>query len=432
RGSLLETLGIIIREAMPKSKSTPMRKSDRRPSTKPKSKRSSVDTLEILLELMRMPGVSCEEAPLAEFVKAELLRAGAPGSAIRFDDAHRRTPRPGSCGNLTLKLKGTLPGPRRLLMAHLDTVPVCVGAQPVRRGDQVVSRDPRTGVGADNRAGVTVVLQAALRLLRSSIPHPPLTFLWTVQEEIGLLGARHARLALLGNPGLAFNWDGSLPHAVTIGATGGYRMAIEIRGIASHAGNAPEKGVSAIAIASCAIADLHRGGWHGKVEQRGKLGTSNVGIIQGGDATNVVTDRVTLRAEARSHDPRFRARIVEEIERSFRRASKEIRASDGSNGSVHFEGDVDYEAFRLDAEEPCVRAAQAAVRAVGLVPELRIANGGLDANWLSARGIPTVTLGCGQRNPHMTTEALELPDFKNACEIAWHLATGTEHAEHGT
>ena len=76
--------------------------------------------------------------------------------------------------------------------------------------------------------------------------------------------------------------------------------------MASHAGVCPEQGVSAIAIASLAIADLVRGGWHGLVEKGKSRGTSNVGFIHGGEATNVVTDRVTLKAEARSHDPKFR------------------------------------------------------------------------------------------------------------------------------
>ena len=78
-------------------------------------------------------------------------------------------------------------------------------------------------------------------------------------------------------------------------------------------------GVSAIAIASLAIADLERTGWHGQIRKGRRLGTSNIGTIHGGEATNVVTDRVAIRAEARSHDPTFRKRIVREIERALAR-----------------------------------------------------------------------------------------------------------------
>ena len=95
------------------------------------------------------------------------------------------------------------------------------------------------------------------------MPHPPLTFCWFIQEEIGPARSRCLTKSLLGKPAMAFNWDGGSAAKLTVGATGGYRMEIEIRGLASHAGNAPEQGVSAIAIAALAIADLHRGGWHG-------------------------------------------------------------------------------------------------------------------------------------------------------------------------
>jgi tripeptide aminopeptidase len=255
------------------------------------------------------------------------------------------------------------------------------------------------------------------------LPHPPLTFLWTVQEEVGLHGARNVRLGMLGKPKLAFNYDGGTPAKLTIGATGGYRMQLEITGIASHAGGAPEKGVSAIAIASLAIADLVENGWHGQITRGRRSGTSNVGVIKGGAATNVVTDRVSIRAEARSHDPRFRERIVREIRRAFERAGDKVQNVAGERGAVHFDGTLDYDSFRLSPSEPCVLAAVDAVEAEGLTAELAIANGGLDANWLTARGIPTVSLGCGQRYIHTTAEELDINEFHMARRIALRLAT---------
>ena len=65
-----------------------------------------------------------------------------------------------------------------------------------------------------------------------------------------------------------------------------------------------------------------------------------------------------------------------------------------------------------------------AIRAVGLDPQTRISNGGLDANWLSARGLPTVTLGSGQTNVHTVNETLNLDDYLNGCRIGVLLATG--------
>jgi tripeptide aminopeptidase len=201
-------------------------------------------------------------------------------------------------------------------------------------------------------------------------------------------------------------------------------MVIEVEGLASHAGVSPERGVSAIAIAALAIADLARGGWHGLIEKGSRRGTSNVGYIQGGEATNVVTDRVTLKAEARSHDPRFRGQIIRAIERAFQRAAREVQSADGRRGRVRIDGRLDYEAFRLDPRSDCVQRAEAAVRAVGREPLLAISNGGLDANWLNAHGIPTVTLGCGQMDVHTTSERLDLAAYRDACRIVLRLATG--------
>jgi tripeptide aminopeptidase len=287
-----------------------------------------------------------------------------------------------------------------------------------------VPADKTKGLGADDRAGAAVVLATALEIIERGLPHPPLTFFWTVQEEIGLYGARYAKTSLLGKPRLAFNFDGGSAEKVTIGATGGYRMEIQVRGVAAHAGASPEQGVSAVAIAALAIADLHREGWHGKIAKDGRTGTSNVGVIRGGEATNVVMPLVEIRAEARSHNPVFRSRIIRAIEKAFQQAAKKVKNIKRQTGEVSIAGHLDYEAFRLDTDEPCVKEVEAVIRNLGLMPQRAISNGGLDANWLSARGIPTVSLGCGQENAHTPSERLCLPEFHKACRIGLSLAAG--------
>ncbi|MCE9631063.1 MAG: M20/M25/M40 family metallo-hydrolase [Planctomycetia bacterium] len=378
----------------------------------------------ILLDLLAIPGISGDEKAVADRVVKWLREAGCPSSAIAFDAAHAKTPVKGNVGNLIVHLPGTLPGPRRLLMAHMDTVPVCLGAKPVVAGKFVKSADPKTGLGGDDRAGVAVVLATAVQLLKSKLPHPPLTLLFAIQEEVGLYGARFVKAADLGRPRLAFNFDGGAVEKITVGATGGYRMDIAIEGIPSHAGVAPEKGVSAIAIAALAVASLVENGWHGLIEKDGKRGTSNVGVIHAGAATNVVAESATIRAEARGHDAAFRGKIVKAIEKAFADAVKKVKSVDGKTGRVTVEGRLDYEAFRLADDEPCVVAAGAAVRGIGLEPRLDISNGGLDANWMAANGVPTVTLGCGQMEIHTTNEKLDLATFENACRVALRLATG--------
>jgi tripeptide aminopeptidase len=384
--------------------------------------------VDLVLGLMPIRGGSGSEREVAEFVVKQLRTAGCPTDAIRFDKAHEKTPIKGNVGNLIVQLPGTRPGPRRLLMAHMDTVPVCLGSKPIMKsvkGRRIISSaDPATGLGADDRSGVAVVLATALEVLSGRHPHPPLTFFFAIQEEVGLWGARLVSAAALGRPKLAFNFDGGAADKLTIGATGGHRFEIEIEGIPSHAGVAPEKGVSAVAIASLAIASLIEDGWHGLVTKNGKRGTSNVGVVQAGNATNVVAERASLKAEARGHDPAFRGKIVQAIEKAFRDAARRVKSADGATGRVTVQGQLDYEAFRLDESEPCVVAAREALEAIGLTPRLEVSNGGLDANWMAAHGIPTVTIGCGQQEIHTTAEWLDVESFENACRIALRLATG--------
>lgn len=380
--------------------------------------------IDLVMQMMAIPGKTALENDVADYITAQLIAAGAPADAIQRDEAHRQTQIPGNTGNLILKLPGTKESPRRMLSAHMDTVPICVGSQPLREGRVVRSADPNTGLGADDRAGATAILVAALEILEGDLPHPPLTFSWFIQEEVGLQGAKHVDLDGLGNPELAFNWDGGPANKMSIGATGAYRTHIVIKGLASHAGGAPEEGISAIAVAARAIADLDRNGWHGLVQKGDRAGTSNVGYIHGGEATNVVTDHVELRVEARSHDAEFRKEMQETIEQAFHRAVGEVKNSHGQTGEVIINSNLQYESFVLNDDEPGVLAADAAIRAIGLEPTHEIVNGGLDANWLTARGIPSVTMGCGQRNPHTVNETLDLNDFENACRIALHLAVG--------
>lgn len=387
----------------------------------PFDRKAAVDRV---LRLMEIPGKSCEEGQVVQHLRGQLLEAGYAADQITIDEVHRESPAGGEVGNLILNLPGTLKAPRRLLMAHVDTVPLCVGCKPALKGNVVKSKDKTTALGADDRSGAAVLLTTAIELARQKLPHPPITFFWPVQEEIGLLGARFVNLKHLGSPKLGFNWDGGSAALATIGATGAYDLLIEIEGLASHAGVHPEEGVSAIAIAGLAIADLQKNGWHGLILKGKSTGTSNLGIIHGGDATNVVTPKVVLRGEVRSHDAKFRKKLVAEFRAAFERAAEEVRNTAGQGGKIRFTATLKYESFKLAATEPCVRSALGAIARLGLKGETKISNGGLDANWLSSRGLPTVTLGSGQQHVHTVNETLQLDDYLNGCAIALLLATG--------
>ena len=379
-----------------------------------------------VMDLIEIPGKSCEELNVSKWIQAELLKAGVPGSAISIDTAHKRSPAGGETGNLIVRLKGTAKGPHRLLMAHMDTVPLAVGCKPVRKGDVIQPASRATALGGDNRAGCAVVLTAIIELLKQKLPYPPLTLLFTVQEEIGLRGARFISANKLGKPELCFNWDGRDPASLIIGAVGATNLAISIEGIASHAGAHPENGVNAAVVASLAIADLQKNGWHGLVVNGSNRGASNIGVVSGGAATNVVMPEVRIEAEARSHQSAFRKRIVKEYRKAFQSAVSSLQNATGKKAVLHFEEDTRYEAFSIKENSACVKVAKAAIEATGLVANAGPCDGGLDANWLAAHGLPAVTLGCGQHGIHTVDETLNVPEFLNACQIGTRLAAAID------
>lgn len=372
------------------------------------------------LDLTAIPGKSREEGTVADRIQSRLRELDMPGLSWQLDHAGDQTDPTGEVGNLIVSIDGDESKPRTMLSAHMDTVPICVGCDPVVQGDEVVSRDPNTGLGADDRSGCAAILSAIVERSRrddaATLPPAVVTFL--VQEEIGLRGARHLDASKVGRVDRAFNFDGGAPEKITIGAIGGQRMSIRVHGVPSHAGVAPENGVSAIVIASRAIADLATRGWLGLVIQGDQKGTANVGVFHGGEATNVITPEVHLRAEARSHDGEFREQIVQTIRNAFESAAAAETNRGGTCGTIEFESQVDYEAFRLADDHPSIAAASEAIRMVGREPRTEVGNGGLDANWLFNHGIEAVTLGCGQKNIHTADERLVIAEYLDACRIA--------------
>jgi len=381
-----------------------------------------------LMRFLAVEGVTGHEKNIAREVQTALREAGVPAKNIRFDTANERIPLPTETGNLIVDLPGTKPGPRLLFMTHLDTVPLCAGAVPVKKGNKITPKGV-TALGGDNRTGCAVLVTLAATLLEQKLPHPPLTLLFTVREESGLFGARHLDPADLQHPEMGFNVDGRCAADITIGAVGADRWEVEIFGKAAHAGVYPDRGISATMIAALALADVQQNGWFGKVINDGRQGTSNIGSVgdaQGrsaGEATNVVTDYVLIKGESRSHDSKFVGEITAAYRAAFQKAATRILDHELKPGKVKFTTRRDYFPFRLKETSPVVKHAVAAVKALGREPNCKTTNGGLDANWIVKHGIPTITIGAGQNEIHTVKEWVDLTEFESGCHLAVLLAT---------
>lgn len=381
-----------------------------------------------LMRYIAIDGVSGQEKAIAEAVAKDLQAVGVPAAAIRYDTVHKRISLPTQVGNLYADLPGTREGPRLLFSTHLDVVPICAGAKPKKKDGRIIP-EGATALGGDNRTGCAVLVTLVESLLKHKMPHPPITLLFTVREESGLQGAKEIDPADLKGAAMCFNVDGKVPADLIRGAVGAESWEAEIHGKASHAGVAPEKGISSTLVASIAIAEAHRGGWFGKVAKPNGHGTSNVGIFGGkdnhaaGDATNVVTDFVYLKGETRSPDTAFAATITAAYREALTKATATVKDADGATANVKFNGGAQYPSFMLADDSPAVRHAVGAAEAMGLKPTLLFSNGGLDANWLVKHGVPTVTIGAGQHEIHTVNEFVDLREFAEGCRLAVALAT---------
>lgn len=365
------------------------------------------DLLELFCRLVRIPSPTGSEREVAVHVTTYLRDLGLDCTT---DDAHQHCE--AECGNLFAFLPANTPGqPVILLNAHLDTVVHEGGIEPVPEGDCLRSAGD-TILGADDKAGVALILLAVRRLIEQDLPHGDLWLVFTVAEETGLWGAQHLDFARLDPwPEMGFVLDGGRqPGKMTTAAPSAASLDVAITGCAAHAGVCPEEGISAIQVAAQAIAAL----------QLGRLDpetTANVGTISGGSARNIVPEHCFLRAEARSHSEAKLAAQVEHMRACF------VEAARAAGAQVEVKVERSYTAFALAENAPVVRRAAEAARRVGLDPVTERGGGGSDANVFNERGIPSLIMATGAMDVHTPQERLSLPAARQCLE--WLLATIT-------
>jgi len=380
-----------------------------------------------LLALLPIPGPPGQEKEVAEYLHKILVDMGIPDEQISYDQAQDQSEYGGNVGNMIVKIEGQLAGPTLMFSTHMDTVPDCVGCQPCldQERNRIINDASGTALGGDNRAGCAILLTLARKLMALNGAHPPIVLVFFIQEEVGLVGARGLDVGLLGEqlPTMCINLDGGKVEEVVTAVIGSQRFTIDITGVAAHAGSRVAEGVSAAVIASKAIAELDQADWHGRIEKPEGSGTSNVGIIEGGKGSNVVMPSLHILAEARSHNPQFRRKIIDTWQDAFRRAAVSVTNIHNQHGTVVFGPGPTYEAYALPDDAPVVRKVKQAADLIGLPVKFVSDDGGMDANWIVAHGIPCVTLNIGQRDIHTPDEWIDLHDFERACQLVIAIAT---------
>ena len=355
--------------------------------------------LPLFLELAATPSPPGEERAVADRVIAELR---ALGLEVDEDDAGAAIG--STVGNLLCRLPGRGEGGTPLfLCAHLDTVPPHGELAPVV-DEGVVRNAGGTILGADNKSAVVAMIEAARRILEERRPHAGVELLFTPKEEVGLLGAAafdHTKL----EAELGFVYDQAAPIGdVIMGAPYGRALTVRFHGRPAHSGMVPEEGRSAIAAAAKAIADLRLG----RIDEET---TANVGMITGGSARNIVPEWCELQAEARSHDARKLADLVQEMLDTFAFAASVAECM------VETEVSETYRGYRFKDSDPVVQLAATALARCGyeLVPTLT--GGGADANVFNARGIPCLNLANGMAAIHTAEEHIAVADLDAMVDV---------------
>ena len=200
-----------------------------------------------LMRFLAVDGVTGQEATIAARNRRRAAGSGVPAKAIRLDDANTRIPVPTQTGNLIVDLpgRGALRNqPRILFMTHMDTVPLCAGAKPERQGRKIVNA-ANTALGGDNRTGCAVLVTPRGRTRPAEAAAPADHAAVHRARGIGPVRRppsqpRRPRR----RRSMAFNFDGRSAADVILGAVGADRWEVEIFGKASHAGVAPERGIS--------------------------------------------------------------------------------------------------------------------------------------------------------------------------------------------
>jgi tripeptide aminopeptidase len=365
---------------------------------------SRPDVLELFTELAAISSPPGRERPVADRVAAYLRELGL---AVDEDDAGPRID--SDAGNLLARLEPTAAeGVPIFLCAHLDTVVPEGAIEPVVE-DGVVRNARGTILGADDKAAVAVMLEAAARVQEEGLPHAGIELLFTPKEEVGLLGAKafdHRRL----RASVGFVYDQASPIGdVVLGAPTQRSLLVRFHGRAAHSGMYPEEGRSAIAAASRAIADLRLGRIDAET-------TSNVGVIHGGTARNIVPEWCSFELEIRAHDERRGADLVQEALDTI------TFAAAAGECEVDTQVEESYRGYRFGRGDRPVQLAARALERCGVEPRYVLTGGGADANVFNAAGLPCLNLANGMVDIHTPDERIAVEDLERMVEVTLALA----------
>jgi len=368
---------------------------------------------EHVMDLIRIDSLSKQEKEVALKLEADMTALGAE---CYYDDAGEKVN--GNVGNLIVRVPGSKQDAAPfLLSAHMDTVGPGEGIQP-RVEDGIMKSDGTTILGSDDKSGVSVITEVIRTLKENEIPHGDIEIAFTICEEIGLLGAKNIDISKFSaKQGIVL--DSSTPSRLVLKCPSADRLEFKVHGLEAHAGLCPENGISAIEIASEAIANMRLG----RIDE---LTTANIGIVQGGRATNIVPNLIRVVGEARSHNEETLKNQVDHMRKCFHDAVAERQVTieddlsvEGQTFTAKLEEYIErsYDKMEVAGDSLTASIVDRSVANLGHTIVHHTSGGGCDANYFNKMGIECVNLGTGMYELHTVNEYLVLEEFYRCADI---------------
>jgi len=358
------------------------------------------------MDLIRIDSPSRKEKEVAMKLKHDMEEIGA---VCTFDDADKKVG--GDIGNLTVKIKGNSDTPPFLFSSHMDTVSPGIGIKP-HVTDGIMRSDGTTILGSDDKSGIAIIVEVIKSLKENNIPHGDIEVAFTICEEVGLLGAKYYDVSQVSaRHGIVL--DSSTPDRLVLRCPSAEDLHFTVHGVEAHAGLCPENGISAIKVAADAISTMT----FGRIDHET---TSNIGIIKGGVATNIVTGKVEIIGEVRSHDEQKLNAQIYHMHECFTNAAKKHKITlDGKEltAIVEFKNERSYDKMDVGDDSFITKLVLQAVNNLGHKVKLHTTGGGCDANYFNKFGISCANLGTGMYELHTVNEYLVLEEQQRCARI---------------
>ncbi|MTI60805.1 MAG: M20/M25/M40 family metallo-hydrolase [Firmicutes bacterium] len=355
--------------------------------------------IDLFLELVQIDSISLAEREMADRLSAELKSLGGE---VHEDNTAKKIG--GQAGNIIGYFKGNDNYPAILLSAHMDRVEPGRGIKPVIRGDYIYSSG-NTVLGGDDLIGVSAILEVIRVLKERRIEHGDLKVVFSVAEELGLLGARELDPVEISglDLGIVLDVDGDVG-TIVYKAPAQLKFNAVIKGKSAHAGMHPEEGINAIKISSKAISDI-------KLGQIDEETTANIGVIRGGKAINIVPEIVELEGEVRSHNDHKLEKQLKHMKEIIKQAVEKY------GGSVKYNIEKLYPGFELPLESDIIRLIAYSMEGIKIPIIYMVSGGGSDANIFNKLGLPTINLGVGMEKVHTSNETVCMHNMIKLVEL---------------